>query len=301
MKKQRRARTTMIVLLILAASITAAVLWWKKNGRDTVASVQPEILFSAIDIKGISKDTIDMIAHVTVVNKLPVSFSAGSLDYNIAIDGKHVVKGNLNRKLSVAKNDTTALQIPMSINSDQLKLMFDNFEKTNADSASYQISASFNLDVPVAGKERFEVNREFVLPAVRLVSMKPAKFRIDKFSLKNPEATMDIIMENPNDFPFKMKDAFYKMKIGNEIHVDGGIAGLTTIPANASATIPVKVDIEKMNLPKAIWKTLFDKKDTPFDIWFESKLVSKNDMVNNSTMAFHADGTLADLAEAVKK
>ena len=46
---------------------------------------------------------------------------------------------------------------------------------------------------------------------------------------------------------------------------------------------------------------LFEKKDTRFKMKFNSVLLSKNGILNNSKMAMNMSGTLKELKDAVKK
>jgi hypothetical protein len=55
---------------------------------------------------------------------------------------------------------------------------------------------------------------------------------------------------------------------------------------------------------RMMWKTLFDKDETPFAVDFKCKLVSDNEMFNNSKIAMRTNGKLSDLktlAKEVKK
>ncbi|MBD0376836.1 MAG: hypothetical protein ICV51_14545, partial [Flavisolibacter sp.] len=49
------------------------------------------------------------------------------------------------------------------------------------------------------------------------------------------------------------------------------------------------------------WKMLFDKKDTRYQLTFDSNILSESKLLRNSSMHFREEGVLADLKEAIKK
>jgi hypothetical protein len=75
---------------------------------------------------------------------------------------------------------------------------------------------------------------------------------------------------------------------------------VVNIPAHGSEAISMKVDMKTMKIPKLGWKMLTDKKDTHFKMNFSSKLVSQNEILNDSKIAFKMQGTLDELKDAVK-
>lgn len=301
MGKERKSNAGKIIVALLLTGILAGGFWVWSNRDKVAGEVKPEVLLSNVEVKDIDSDTIRMVAHVVVVNNSPLRITTDRLDYEIFIDGTPVVSGRMDRKLEIAKDDTTTVSVPLTVALDKLAPVMARFKQDNTDSATYRIKASFRTKVPVAGMQAIALDRKYELPAFRFMNFKPVDLHLDKFSLSEPEFTVDLRIDNPNDFPFRMKDVYYTMKMGDAARVDGSIRGLTTVPPNQSVTVPCEVDVRKMNLPKAVWKTLFKKDETEFNVWVKSTVVSSNEMINNSTMAFHAEGTLAELKALKKK
>ena len=183
-----------------------------------------------------------------------------------------------------------------------MEAVIKKIAKLKKDSADYAVKATFEVDVPIAGERNFTMNLSKKLPSLRPLKVSVKDVDLGKLGLKETGLNMVVNVENPNDFPIKMKDGKYKMGIDNDENMmEGTMEPMVNIPANGTEAITMHVDMKTLKVPKLGWKMLFDKKDTRFKMNFNCKLASDNGMLNNSSMAMNMQGTLEELKDAVKE
>lgn len=304
-----RGKKWLIALIIIGLIGGGFWLWWKapsstlsEGVAQKAEKLKPELNVASFNITSIDADKINATATVMLKNNLPLEVKTNKLNYIIYIDSVKVIEDTYNKPVIIKSSGTTSITLPMQVKLDNMKAVIKRFDQQKRDSADYAIKAVFEVEVPVAGDRNFTMNLSKRLPALQPLKVAIKDIDLGKLGLKETGLNMVVNVENPNQFPVKIKNGKYKLSIDNDKNVmEGNMEPVVNIPANGTEAVTMHVDMKTMKVPKLGWKMLFDKKDTHFKMNFNCNLASDNGMLNNSSMAMNMQGTLEDLKDAVKK
>lgn len=301
-------RTRWLIILVLLA-LLAAGGWWFFRSRDTgdtngsggnSLSLKPHLSVASVNVTDIDPDRIKMTARMFLSNPLPIEFKSKRLDYQLLIDSVKILESSYSKPISIRSSDSAVIELPMELLIEKLGRVLKRFEANKTDSADYTLQATVYADVPIAGERQFNFDQTKRLPAVRLPKIKLEKVDMGKLGLKESNLKAIITVTNPNQFPIKYRDARYTAKVGEDLNVSGQIPGVVSVPARGSAPVTINMDIRTGNVGRLAWKALFNKKDVPLQVNFRAKLVTENDLLKNSNMAFKVNSTLDELKEMKK-
>jgi LEA14-like dessication related protein len=293
-------RTKGWLLAIAFMVIAINLIWWKNsNDKPIIPNLKPGLSVAAISIKDIDDNKIKMNARIVLKNPLPLEITTNKLDYQLLINGRPVLKSSYDKSITIKSNDSSLIEMPMDILIKPLASALKKLDKQKADSADYTLRATMALNMPVGRQRKVDLNETKRLPAFRLLKVKPKDLDIKKLQWKKSVLNMDVVIENPNLFPFKMKDVQYALTLGKDLVMAASIKGLTDVPAKSTVKVPVQMEIKNREMGKLMWKTL-TKDETPFAADFVCKIVSDNQMLNNSKMAMRTNGKLSDLKRVMR-
>jgi LEA14-like dessication related protein len=288
------------LLAIAFVVIAINLIWWMRREKGSVIpKLKPTLSVAAVSIEDIGDKKIKMNAKVMLKNPLPLELTTNRLNYQLLINGKEVLKSAYEKRLTIRSNDSSLIEMPMEILIKPIASVLKRLDKQKADSADYTLKAVMALKMPIGKERRFTFDETKRLPAFRLPKMHSEDLDIKKLQWTKSTVNMDVIIENPNLFPFKMKDAEYGVTLGKELVMGASIKGVTDIPAKSTVKVPVQMEIKNKQMGKLRWKTLV-KDETPFAVDFVCKIVSDNQMLNNSKMAMRTNGQLSDLKKLAR-
>jgi LEA14-like dessication related protein len=292
-----KPRTWLILLVVLALLGVGGWYFWRftKTPTESAQGLKPELSVATVNITDISPERIKLTVKAFLKNPTPIEVKTSRLDYRILIDSTEVVKSSYTKPIVVRSSDSTAVELPMEILQKPLGRVIKRFTERRIDSANYSMLATLHADVPIAGEREFHFDKTTRLPAFQIPEVKVDKVNVDKLGLKESKIGANLLIHNPNTFPFKFKDARFTLKVGDEMTTNGGVPGLTSIPAKGSGPLPVYLNVDTDDAGKLIWQTLFKKKETALRLDFRCKLVSDLESLKNSEMALKVNTTLAEL------
>jgi LEA14-like dessication related protein len=299
-------RAGWIVLAVLLLLTVGAFVWWKSPSSEPAkkAAVQrltPKVSVASVNITDIDDNQIKLNSKVQLSNPLPADLNISRLNYELFIDSIRVMQDAYSKPITVRSEDSAVIEMPMVLEAKPMARVLRYFEESKQDSADYTVKASFDVDVPVAGQRNFTMDVTKRLPAVRLPKVKVQDIDLNALQLKKEGVDMVVSVTNPNVFPMKLKDGTFSFTMEDDLKLEGALENMINIPARGSQSITMHARVTDGSMLKAGWKMLMHKKDTRFTYNFRSTLVSENPMLQNSTMATSVQGTLAELADAVKK
>lgn len=299
-----RTRTWIIIVVLIA--LLALGFWWWKRATPYAAEgdklhLKPKISVASMNVTDIDKDRIKLTSRVMLSNPLPINLSTKRLDYQVFIDSVKVIQSSYDKPINIRSGDSSVIETPMEILAKPLAEVLKYFDEKKIDSADYSVRAQVETDIPVAGEKVFNMEFSKRLPAIRLPPAKAGKIDIDKLGLKQSNLDMVLHVYNPNSFPLKFKDGKYMVTIDKDMKMNGALEKIINLPPKGSQDITISVDVKTAKMGKVVWKMLFNKKDTPYKLNFNGKLLTDNGMLKNSNIAFTMHGTLEDLTELAKE
>ncbi|HKR03986.1 MAG TPA: LEA type 2 family protein [Bacteroidia bacterium] len=299
-------RKFIIIVIVLLAAGLAVWLWWKSpdssgTKKKAVELITPEVSLVTLNITDIDDERIKLTSRITINNPFPVDIHAGRLSYKIYIDSIKVIEDRYNKPLDILSSDSSVIELPMEILAEPLMQVMKHFKDTKADSADYMLSASVDIDVPIAGERTFNIKLKRRGPAIYVPEIKLLDVDLNALRLKKKGIDMSIDIQNPNSFPLQINDANITFTIPEDLEVNAVPDSIIDIPAHGSKIISIHADIKKVKILKTGWDLIADRKDTPFKYVLKGKIVSDNDALNNSPIRMTAKGTLDEIMKVRKK
>ncbi|QCY69502.1 LEA type 2 family protein [Antarcticibacterium flavum] len=212
------------IILIGVLLIAVAGIWWWFSSSSSSSSdssspsqggiiaegLTPEMDILSARITNISDDRVDVIAEVIFKNSLPVEFSSSSLEYEAYIDSIKVVEDAHDDPVTLNSGDSTVIELPLEVRSGPLDRVLSYFKENNIDSAHYALKASVILDVPIEGKEEFDLELSDTLPA-----FKKMEFSIEEVetNILSSDDGLDLVIRarNFNTFPTEIRSGSFSL------------------------------------------------------------------------------------------
>ncbi|MDD5461055.1 MAG: LEA type 2 family protein [Methylococcales bacterium] len=288
-----------LALLFLMAVLMLGYGWWKFKKTDSgEINLQPSLKVAAISNLDVGEEKVKMTSKIILSNPLPIHIKTDRLDYSVFIDSIKIVESSYNKPIRIYSLKDTTIEIPIDILKEPLARLLKYLEKNNKETAEYTVKADIKVDIPVIGEKKFFMEFSKRLPAFR-----PPKLEIedvDVDSLGFDESKIDLVAQvaNPNIFALKLKDGKYGFTVDNDIVMEGSLEKIIDIPAKSSSPVSIHLDLKTVKMGKFLWKMLFDKTGTPFNLKFRCKLLTDKDVLTNSHITFNIRGTLDKLKKS---
>lgn len=295
---QKKKTNLLSGVLVLIVVVIVAV-WFALH--DDAPEVWPTLSVATVTMTDVNENAIDAEAKVRIDNPLPIDLSSTAIAYTVMIDSTTVVKDTHDEPLTIASGDSTVVTLPMQIKLAEMTSVLKQLKQQNEDSADYTLRARVHLNVPVAEHEVIELEKTLRLPVFLMPNVQVSDVDIEGLDFKTSQLEVTLQIDNPNTFPIQFKDMAFEARVDNDHTMSGAVPGVTEIPAHKSKNVPVLVRLSNPEVGELAWKSLFDKKDTHFNIRLTSALVSEHPMLNNSRMITQASGTLDELGEAAEQ
>jgi LEA14-like dessication related protein len=299
------ARKILGLLIIFLCLFTAGMIWWGKSGKKVLkkelVSFAPDVEFKSLYISDIDNNSVTIIGDALIKNNFPSTLVIDSLDYDLYIDSVSVLHSGHFKEISIARDGSERVAIPMHLDVKRLRSLIRKNEKYKRDSASYTVKGDYKMKIPIAGMRKFKIDETRIEPAIREIYVKAGKMKFDKMGLKNTEMSMPVIVENHNNFPIKLKNGRYTLEIEHGIEMHGKTQKIVDIPPRGTETIDMEIDTKTAKLPKLGWKLLFREHRTHYKMNFHGIVMSDSEIMRNATLHVSDRGTLAELKQLTKK
>ena len=291
-----KTKTWIILAFVVALLALGGWYFWRftKTPSESEQGLKPELSVATVTVTDIDPGRIRMTVKAFLKNPSPIEVTTSRLDYRVLVDDTEVLRSSYSKPIVIRSSDSTAVELPVEVLSKPLKDVLKRFKEQKIDSARYTLLATLYADVPIAGEREFNFDKTVRAPAFQIPYVKIEGINLDKFGLNESKIEAKLRITNPNTFPLKFEDSRFTMKVGDELTTNGGIPGLTNIPAKGSETVNVYLNADLDNVGKLAWQVLFKKKETPLFLDFKSKLVSDLESLQNSEMAMKVNTTLAE-------
>ncbi|WP_077924104.1 LEA type 2 family protein [Spirosoma sp. 209] len=296
-------RGWIIALGLLLLGVIGAYIWYSrlKNNAESEGgaydnTLKPRLEVSTLDITNIDDDVIDMTLKMLIDNPLPVGFKATGLRYTVYMAKTPIVEETYAKPIEVESGDSTFITLPMKLLNKKLMTVLKTLDEKGIDSTTYGVRATFDLDVPILGERTFTQTIEKKLPTYYIPTIKIKDIDFGKLGLKRTDVAAKVNVENRNRFPYNFTDTRYTVSIDGKQIAEGEQPEPILIKQQAVTPVVFPVTVKPGQSLGLLPKMLFDKKDTPFLVTFQCKIIDKNGNLafKNSKFNTTIRGTLAD-------
>lgn len=259
--------------------------------------VKPELELATIQVKSIEDEVITLQLSALMHNKMPVSYGVDTLQYNVYLEGVLVAESTYPKGISVAANDNSRINLPVSIYQDKINQVLQRVEQNRAnDSIRINMKADLYTDLPLA-PDPVELSISKLFYFVRQPQISVSNVRVDKFGFDQSEVEMLILVDNPNQFSFSFRQTDYEFRVDNERIAKGAIRKATNIVAQDSTTfiIPFQVNLDKVG--ENAFNLLFQPKSTGYNFSLSTRIDADNEVINDARIRISMSGKLEDLMQ----
>jgi LEA14-like dessication related protein len=192
-------------LALLAGIAAIAAL----NGCATLDQIiqKPTATFSGMHVTGADLVQSTAIFNFSINNPNPINIRASRITYDLKLNGRDFVNGQLDQGITLAAGSTSTLQVPITL------AYLDFFKSVGqlwrTKSADYALTGGFAVGPFVIP---YQARGSFDLPKMPKISLEAIEIR--KFSLFGASLNAKIKMENPNAFDLLYKRMDYTLSLG---------------------------------------------------------------------------------------
>ncbi|QDK82020.1 LEA type 2 family protein [Spirosoma sp. KCTC 42546] len=298
-----------IALALLLLGALGAYIWYSRLKHEAAAeggaydnTLKPRLEMTRFAITDISEDTVRMNLYMLIDNPLPVGFKSPNMDYTFYIANTPVMVDAYKKPIEVKAGDSTVVMLPAKLLLKKLTKVLETLDRKDIDSTNYKMRTKFALDIPILGQKTFETTVDKRMPTFYLPKVKIDDIDFGKLGLKRTDIAAKVSITNRNKFPFNITDAHYTVTIAGKTIADGYQPEPILIKAQSTTPVIFPVTARPGKTLSVLPKMLFDKKDTPYEVKFRSKLIDpkNNPMIQHSKFVSTITGTLDDFKKLKK-
>ena len=198
----------------------------------------PRLELSELEITSLTSHKTEMMVKADIKNQLPLSFTIDSLQYKIFINDTEILKDHYKKSISLKRNASSLISLPITIFTDSLSSVFKANERKNADSVEFHFQGSFFTHIFF--KKQFNVDIKRLIPRFYIPEVKAEHFEIDSLNfsravvqllvsinnkdvkLKNGTIFLNIKPIYKNEIFLKKDEIFFKLKgvLGKKAPID---------------------------------------------------------------------------------
>ena len=287
-----------LILLTIAAFFAVQFYHYSKNKSPYRTLLIPRLEMGVIEITYLSSDKINMHAKLHIHNPLSFDLTADSLQYKLFIGETEVIKSTYKKSLTIRKWNSTWIDLPVTINKDNLLSQLSKADKQGRDSVVYRIQTTFHSHIPF--KKKFDIDAKKLLPLLYPPVVRLKEVSHDSLSRKGVTLFLNVIVINRNKFPYQFKDLKYKFSLADYPWLTGAKLGVIDIKQEDSTELILPLRISFSDIFKSIGPLIRKGGKVDYKIRMDLNLVSESSALKNSTVIVKDAGTLNELKKLAK-
>jgi LEA14-like dessication related protein len=234
-----------LLLLTVLAALTAL------NSCATLEQIiqKPTVAFSSMRLTNADLVQSTAVFNFNINNPNPINIRASRITYELKLNGRNFVKGQLDQGLTLAAGSTSTLQVPITL------AYLDFFESVSqlwrTKSADYALTGGFSVgpfDIPIKAQGSFD------LPKMPKISLEAIE--IHKLTLFGAALSGRIKLENPNAFDLLFKRMDYALNLGGTSFGRASALSQRPIGQNSNSVINFAFDVSFAQLGPSAYQLL---------------------------------------------
>ena len=234
-------------LLLFAAFLGITIL----AGCATLEQMiqKPSATFSGMQIAEADLFKSRVVFSFDIHNPNPINLRAGRITYDLYLNGRDFVKGQLDQGLALPASGTSKLQIPLTM---AYLDFFDSMAQLwSARRADYTLTGGITVGPLVIP---FRAQGVFDLPEMPKLSLKTIEVR--KLSLAGATLRCMVQMTNTNAFDLLFKKLDYTLQLGGASLGRASALSPGPIGKNGKSTLALSLDVSFAQLGRSLFQLL---------------------------------------------
>lgn len=287
-----------LFFILLFTGIILFVIRLNKQDSSIVEKMLPEIHVVRTDVTGISEEEINLRANVLLENHMPVGVSIDSIAYVIFIIDKEIARSMYAKKIDINANDTSSIELPVSLAFKKLGKLFERLHNEGKDSTLMRMGIKIYSSLITNDSAWVHIKQNIpviVLPAVRI-----EKLKIHKLTTSGVLVHISMMVINDNTMRFAFRDSKYKVIFEDHLGLEGVISEIIELPAKDSALITIPLDLNFKDIGQTLADYIRKGKDMKYDVTINTQPVSDIRSIKGSQIILHSAGTIKMIQEAME-
>ena len=234
-----------IHLLLLLAAFAAL------NSCATLEQMiqKPTVSFSGMHMTNADLVQGTAVFNFNVNNPNPIAIGASRITYDLKLNGRNFVNGELDQGITLAAGGTSILEVPVSM--AYLDFYQSLAQVWRAKSADYALTGGFNVGPFVIP---FQAHGTFELPKMPKIALEAIEVR--KISLTGATLNGRIKLDNPNGFDLLFKRMDYTLNLGGTSFGKASALPQGPIGKNSNSVVNFSFDVSFAQLGRSAYQLL---------------------------------------------
>lgn len=300
MKKKHIVLIVILALIFVPLIVFIAVdLYHYSQDKSPYRTlIIPRLEAGVFEVTDLELDRTKLNSKMLIKSPLPFNLAADSLQYQIYISGKEVIKSTYAKGINIRRWDSTWINLPVTVYNEKLFAALDDADKLGKDSVVYRIKTTFYTHLPF--KQKFEIDVDKLLPLIYIPTVQLAKIDYDSLSLKGITLIINMKIGNRNKVDLQFKDLKFKFQLADYPWVYGAKWGEVNIKAQDTTALVLPVRISFTDAFKSLGPLIRKGGKTDYKIGMDLKLVSDLNAMKNSKVVFKNEGTVSEIVGLAK-
>ncbi|KAH6778298.1 Late embryogenesis abundant protein [Perilla frutescens var. frutescens] len=219
--------------------------------EEAVGFGKPTADVSGIHIPQINLEKAEIVVDVLVTNPNPIPIPLIDINYLIESDGRKLVSGLIPDAGTIHAHSSETVKIPVCLVYDDIKSTYADIQPGSI--IPYKVKVDLIVDVPVFGRLTLPLEKTGEIPIPYKPDVDIEKIHFDKFSFEETVATLQLKLENKNDFDLCLNNLDCEVWLC-DVSIGGAeLTKSTKIDKNGFSFMEIPITFRPKDCGSALW------------------------------------------------
>lgn len=214
---------------------------------------KPTATFSHMTVSNADLMKANVLFSFNVTNPNPINIRASNITYDLKLNGRKFIAGELDQGITLAGGGTSQLSIPVTM--QYLEFFESLTQMWKAKGAEYALTGGFSVGpfrIP------YQASGNFDLPKMPKFSLET--IRVENFSLSGARLNCRLKMDNPNAFDLLFKRLVYDLNLGGTSFAKASALTKGPIEGKGNSVMDFALDVSFAQLGMSAYQLLTEDK-----------------------------------------
>jgi LEA14-like dessication related protein len=214
---------------------------------------KPTATFSHMTVNNADLMKANIVFSFNVANPNPINIRANRITYDLKLNGRNFIAGQLDQGMTLAGGSTSQLSIPVTM---QYLDFFESLTQMwKAKGADYALTGGFSVGpfrIPYQARGNFDLPK---MPKFSLETI-----RVEDLSLSGARLNCRLKMANPNAFDLLFKRLVYNLNLGGTSFAKASALTKGPIAGKSNSVMDFALDVSFAELGMSAYQLLTEDK-----------------------------------------
>jgi LEA14-like dessication related protein len=275
---------------LLSCLLTISVTIFKCATLQSLADIQkPTLDVDDLRFVDISFKKLDLELLVQVNNPNKLALDLAGYQYELKLGQSSFLNGQQNIPLNIAAQSKSRVDIPISIDFEQLYNTFQQLSKK--DSTEYEIQCGLDFDLPILGRTTVPIKKSGHLPLIKIPKISLHALQLKKLSFTGADLELQVKVNNPNAFSLFLNNLEYALKVNGAAWAKGNSVKQTKIGEKGQGILSVPVSLDLGQLGQTVLGLLQGNQNFQYEVQGNLGLKTSLTQMGQKAVPLLMDGT----------